>query len=516
MLKKVASLLVVLPNIFIFCAVLGKITSVTAAQQPRGVSLSRASLYNANVDFTCLDGSATIPFKYVNDDYCDCQDGSDEPGTSACPNGSFYCKNAGHVPSLLPSSRVNDGICDCCDGADEYESGTGCVNTCTELGAVAREESQRKYELETKGYSIKMEYINQGKAAKAVHEEKLVALKAELVEVEALKAEKERQKKEAEEPEQAALEKYRLSEQENVQHKEEEVHNKQETEASDAFDWLDTSKDGKLQVAEIQNHLIFDQNKDGVVSEEEAKFFLHMDYEMDKSEFISTGWLLLKPYFLKEQDAFVPPPSEELPAHESEEEPEIEEGSDEEAHEEAEVIKPATGTVEYDPETQLLIEAANNARNAYEEMDRRVREIGREIRQLDESASKDYGVEEEFQALEGHCFEYQDREYTYKLCPFDNGSQRPKHGGSETRLGSWGSWDGPAEDRYSKMVYDKGVQCWNGPQRSITVHLTCGMENQVMSVSEPNRCEYEMKFTTPAVCNEPLKPDETVDSHDEL
>ena len=92
-----------------------------------------------------------------------------------------------------------------------------------------------RYELETKGYSIKMEYINQGKAAKAVHEEKLVALKAELVEVEALKAEKERQKKEAEEPEQAALEKYRLSEQENVQHKEEEVHNKQETEASDVI-----------------------------------------------------------------------------------------------------------------------------------------------------------------------------------------------------------------------------------------------------------------------------------------
>lgn len=32
-------------------------------------------------------------------------------GTSACPNGKFYCKNAGHAPIVLYSSRVNDGIC---------------------------------------------------------------------------------------------------------------------------------------------------------------------------------------------------------------------------------------------------------------------------------------------------------------------------------------------------------------------------------------------------------------------
>lgn len=32
-------------------------------------------------------------------------------GTSACPNGKFYCKNAGHAPLFVYSSRVNDGIC---------------------------------------------------------------------------------------------------------------------------------------------------------------------------------------------------------------------------------------------------------------------------------------------------------------------------------------------------------------------------------------------------------------------
>jgi protein kinase C substrate 80K-H len=36
-------------------------------------SFAGASLYSPDADFTCLDGSATFPFRYVNDDYCDCQ-----------------------------------------------------------------------------------------------------------------------------------------------------------------------------------------------------------------------------------------------------------------------------------------------------------------------------------------------------------------------------------------------------------------------------------------------------------
>jgi len=43
--------------------------------------------------FSCLSSkSRKIIWEKVNDDYCDCPvDGSDEPSTSACMNGRFYC-----------------------------------------------------------------------------------------------------------------------------------------------------------------------------------------------------------------------------------------------------------------------------------------------------------------------------------------------------------------------------------------------------------------------------------------
>ena len=64
----------------------------------------------------------------------------------------------------------------------------------------------------------------------------------------------------------------------------------------------------------------------------------------------------------------------------------------------------------------------------------------------------------------------------------------------------WGKWVGSEQNRYERFLMEGGVQCWNGPPRSVVVHVSCGNDNQVIRASEPNRCEYAFDFKTPAAC----------------
>lgn len=190
---------------------------------------------------------------------------------------------------------------------------------------------------------------------------------------------------------------------------------------------------------------------------------------------------------------------------------EEEEGiAEEEAGHEKEAEEP---TVQYDEETQALVDEATGARERFQEAEKAVSELQSEIRQLEEKLDRDYGPEEEFASLDGECFEYADLEYIYKLCLYDKASQRSKSGGSDVTLGHWHSWVGPAGNKYVRMKYDKGLTCWNGPARSTIVVLSCGTENKLTSVTEPSRCEYAMEFSTPTLCNPSI---ETADKHDEL
>ncbi|MCJ1425121.1 hypothetical protein MMC29_003009 [Sticta canariensis] len=115
--------------------------------------------------------------------------------------------------------------------------------------------------------------------------------------------------------------------------------------------------------------------------------------------------------------------------------------------------------------------------------------------------------------------------YVYSVCPFKDAFQ--KDGGSSTRLGNWAGW----ESAGTVMSFTGGQGCWQGPARSIRyagylvkiivtavrrplsagqdhgysscmvqVEVSCGQDEVLQDVQEPNRCEYTARMTTPAAC----------------
>ncbi|KAG8387398.1 hypothetical protein BUALT_Bualt02G0017400 [Buddleja alternifolia] len=148
---------------------------------PQDESYYKGLSSSSSATIKCKDGSNMILFSksQLNDDFCDCPDGSDEPGTSACPTGKFYCRNAGHSPLFIYSSRVNDGICDCCDGSDEYDLKIKCPNICWEAGKVAREKLKKKIATHQEGVTVRKWEIKQAKSAMAKDEAELSRLKDE-------------------------------------------------------------------------------------------------------------------------------------------------------------------------------------------------------------------------------------------------------------------------------------------------------------------------------------------------
>ncbi|VDI81265.1 protein kinase C substrate 80K-H, partial [Mytilus galloprovincialis] len=317
---------------------------------------------------------------------------------------------------------------------------------------------------------------------------------------------------------------------------------KKEVEAASlAFKDLDTNGDNSIDMQEIIARPEFDIDSNGVVSEEEAKEHLEDKESVDYDTFTKDIWPHVKDIYKKPTTEEPPPevdPSTEARGEEDQTEQieppapgqppsppdEVDEDGeyddDEDEDDDNDVDEPGVNDKdedsmpEYDEETKKLIEAADEARKNYDEANSKLKELDNELSSIKSYLEQDYGPNREYAILQDQCFEYTDREYTYKYCPFSKGSQRPKNGGHETSLGNWGNWAGPENDKYSVQLYEKGQNCWNGPDRSVKVHLKCGLEHRLLSSSEPSRCEYAFEFETPCRCSQPSGG--TAQPHDEL
>lgn len=540
--------------------------ALASADFPRGVNPRDQHKYNPvrGDKFKCLTSGELIPHSDLNDNYCDCADGSDEPGTSACSHLSktpkahvgFWCRNAGHVPEVISPMIVDDGICDCCDGADEPAG--FCKNTCDVVGAQDRARREEEMKELNAGLEIKKQWINEADAA---HKDKLKELTELQIELEELKTKTEDLKKVKEDT--CAIEKEEKTRciKADEERKAAEAEAKKKERVQNAYNMLDVDKDGILQASEVQQFPIL--NPDNTTEEFTVQMAqVLLDGESSNPQnFQDVTWDLIAEHFNDDgylpghEPTEAPEPEIEAPpvaepadgdstdtteSHGDENDDSIhtendldedddynplsededwdeEDFDDDDFDDEEETVtkKPKwqdnrdyddydddAAAKEYakifDDKASEAIKAANKARSELTTHESKIKQKENQVSKLEDMANFDFGPDKAFYNLYDKCIELRTTEYIYKLCGFKKASQKSVSGGSETSLGTFQNWEG---SDYTKQHYGKGMRCWNGPDRSCNVVFSCGKENAVLEASEPQRCEYEFRVTTPAACH---------------
>ncbi|EPS35970.1 hypothetical protein H072_10613 [Dactylellina haptotyla CBS 200.50] len=510
---------------------------------PRGVNPSLTDKYrpNSKSQFTCLSSGTKIPYSLVNDDFCDCPDGSDEPGTAACshlnhsvnPLPGFFCANKGHVPAYIPFSRINDGICDydvCCDGSDEWMGvgGVKCTDKCEIIGKEARKAAAEAKALYESGVRSFRNLIAKAALLKKEAEDKTIALKGEIVRAEALVEERKKTLKEAEVEEKSRLaasggdagpagskhQQLLKFAQDRLQEYKENLRTLQaqketlEYQLESAEKILSTFKDEynpnfndegvKRAVKSWEDYLSMKPVKD----ENEADFKADVETLMHEE----VNWDDWQP----EPDPIV----EDMYAIESLLPPFLRSWAHSQLNGLRDTLvengllaprKPpsssssgSSNTPALSPHLQKLTDDLANAEQA-------LNTKRSDLTNLETDVSKDYGPQGVFRSIKDGCVEAESGEYTYSFCHMARATQKNRDG-SSTHLGDWTGFEKRFDEEIEKDVlvvkYERGMRCWNGPERSAYVYLRCSAEEKLLTVAETEKCVYKYVATSPAACGE--------------
>lgn len=512
-------------------------------------------------NFKCKDGKRILPASYENDDFCDCEDGSDETSTAACSHLAsgpvFICSDL----TAIPSSRVIDSVCDCCDGKDEENNKhVQCDDRCQDL---VEERERRIAEMATllrKGEEAKIRMKEASHAAMSVVTAQQDAARRTVQRLRELKDRiQTRYEKEAK------IEHHELGLCAMSNTTFDCLLNEEETACPN--DWTSLKKSPSQGGRRRSSSSFLSKISRGAVSLMNRIVNFHLPvhdriaFHADRLERKDWG-MRYKTGPMTVEDIInvdVPVPRrrnggdgivcQSMTVNDLLSSP-IRKGSPiqmsvwdagpYQCSSRAKVLLQMLTAVVRFPirfaydlvyhadrvwtETMgevwdypcnvytnrvlkrpLMRAEATMLRVAMSMVNDAEREASfAQTRGVREDMNDVFGNDLEWFALSTQCFETKSDEYTYVLCPFNNATQRSEKKTS-TSLGKWDRW---VSHRVKsplilprRMRFVNGTKIWKGERRTTTVTFVCATENLIRSVDEPSIGSYEFLFETPLACD---------------